>query len=347
MITNKKNNKSGYYEYLSEQDIYKIHLASCEILEKTGFIVWDDEALQLLKDNGAYTDPVNEKRVRLSTSMIEKAIASAPSRIPFCNVDGSKTIQLYRDNVCYGLGTDLPVFIDPYTGEIRNTVLKDIENVAKVTQVADNIDFIATLGLANDVDNQVVDLYHLKVVRSYCNKPNWLTATDYGNMRAIIDMAAVNAGGYDELKRRPTIGLYGEPVTPLTNSKEATQKLLLCAEYGIPATWASGVIGGATGPITLAGTLALGNAEGLSGLVMHQLKNPGAPFIYGNVPSVMDMRTSVSCYGGPDAYGSWTIGEILRFAKLRNRRMYGCEQFRCPGRYGIYVFRYVRSFRRN
>ncbi|MCI5686919.1 MAG: trimethylamine methyltransferase family protein [Emergencia sp.] len=322
MITNEKKIKGGSFEYLSEQDLHKIHLASLEILERTGVLVWDEEALQLLKTAGAYVD---DHRVRIPAHMVEKALSTAPARIPFCNVDSSRVIPLYRDHVCYGLGTDLPVFTDPYTGELRDTVLKDVENVAKVAQEAKNIDFVACMGLASDVDNRVVDLYHLRTIRTYCSKPNWLTATDYGNMKAIIDMAAVNAGGYDELRRRPTIGLYGEPVTPLTNSKEATQKLLLCAEYGIPVTWASGIMAGATGPVTLAGTLALGNAEGLSGLVMHQLKCPGAPFIYGNVASIMDMKTSVSCYGGPELpMMHLAVGQLGRFYDLPSYGTGGC-----------------------
>ena len=322
MITNEKKIQGGCFEYLSEQDLHKIHLASLEILERTGVLVWDEEALALLKEAGAYVD---DHRVRIPARMVEKALSTAPANIPFCNMDGSRVIPLYRDHVCYELGTDLPVFTDPYTGQLRETVLQDVENVAKVAQEAKNIDFVACMGLASDIDNRVVDLYHLKTIRTYCTKPNWLTATDYGNMKAIIDMAAVNAGGYDELRRRPTVGLYGEPVTPLTNSKEATQKLLLCAEYGIPVTWASGIMAGATGPVTLAGTLALGNAEGLSGLVMHQLKCPGAPFIYGNVASIMDMKTSISCYGGPELpMMHLAVGQLGRFYDLPSYGTGGC-----------------------
>ncbi len=322
MLVNKSVVKGGVFEYLSEEDLHQLHMASCEILEKTGVEVLDDEALELLREGGAHIDGT---RARIPTAMVEKAIQSAPSRIPFCAIDNSYELQLYRNNVYYGLGTDLPSFVDPYTGEIRDTVIKDVENVGKITQAAKNIDFVASLGLATDVDNRIVDLYHLTTLRKYCNKPNWTTATDYGNMKALIDIAAVNAGGYDELKRRPTIGLYGEPITPLTNTKEATQKLLLCAEYSIPVTWASGIMGGATGPMTLAGTLALGNAEGLSGLVMHQLKNPGAPFIFGIVASVMDMKTSVSCYGGAELpMMHMVVGQLARYYGLPSYGTGGC-----------------------
>ncbi len=226
MKANNEITNGGCFEYLSEEELYQLHMASCEILERTGVEVLDEEALELLRSGGAHVDGI---RVRIPTAMVEKAIQSAPSRIPLCAVDNSYHLQLFRNNVYYGLGTDLPRFTDPYTGELRDTVLKDVENVGKVAQAAKNIDFVANLGLAQDVDNQIVDLYHLSALRKYCNKPNWITATDYGNLKALIDMAAVNAGGYDELKRRPTIGLYGEPITPLINSKEATQKLLLCA----------------------------------------------------------------------------------------------------------------------
>ncbi|MEG1164045.1 MAG: trimethylamine methyltransferase family protein [Anaerovoracaceae bacterium] len=327
MLVNKNSTQGGYFNYISEEEVRQIHMASLEILERTGVVVYDEEALKLLEEGGAFVDG---NRVRIPNCMVKKAIASAPSKIAFCNIDGERRIQLYRNNVYYGLGTDLPSFIDPYTDEIRQTVLKDVENVGKVAQYAENIDFVASAGLASDVDQRVVDLYHLKTIRTYCNKPNWITATDYGNMKALIDMAAVSAGGYEKLRENPTIGLYGEPVSPLINSKEATQKLLLCAEYGIPVTWASGIIAGGTGPVTLAGSLALGNAEGLSGLVIHQLKAPGAPFIFGLVGSTMDMKSQISCYGGAELpIMHAVVGQLARFYELPCYGTGGCSDSNC------------------
>jgi trimethylamine--corrinoid protein Co-methyltransferase len=57
---------------------------------------------------------------------------------------------------------------------------------------------------------------------------------------------------------------------------------------------------GGTAPVTLAGGLALGNAETLSSLVLHQLKRPGAPFVYGSGLHHMDMKTTISVYGAPE-----------------------------------------------
>jgi trimethylamine--corrinoid protein Co-methyltransferase len=66
--------------------------------------------------------------------------------------------------------------------------------------------------------------------------------------------------------------------------------------------------------MSLAGGIAQGNAETLASLVLHQLKNPGAPFIWGPFVSMMDMRTTICCYGGPVLMKSQAaLGQISRF----------------------------------
>ena len=84
------------------------------------------------------------------------------------------------------------------------------------------------------------------------------------------------------------------------HSAGAVEKLLFCADHHIPVTYTPGMMSGATGPVTLAGALALGNAEALSGLVMHQLRSKGAPIISGIGVAVMDMARATCIYGGPE-----------------------------------------------
>jgi trimethylamine---corrinoid protein Co-methyltransferase len=120
------------------------------------------------------------------------------------------------------------------------------------------------------------------------------------DVRAITAMAAAAAGDMQALSRYPNLLLYSEPSTPLQHSQEAVDKLLFCAEHAIPVTHSPAPMMGGTAPVTLAGAIALGNAEMLSGLVMHQLKNPGAPFLYGHGVHHLDMKTMVSVYGAPE-----------------------------------------------
>jgi len=113
-------------------------------------------------------------------------------------------------------------------------------------------------------------------------------------------MAAAGAGGMEALRLNPTLVLYSEPSTPLKHSETATGKLLFMAEAGLPIVHSPAPMMGGTAPVTLAGAVALGNAEVLSSLVMHQLKRPGAPFVYGQGLHHMDMKTMISVYGAPE-----------------------------------------------
>jgi trimethylamine--corrinoid protein Co-methyltransferase len=60
------------------------------------------------------------------------------------------------------------------------------------------------------------------------------------------------------------------------------------------------MMSGGTAPITLAGAITVGNAEALSGLVMHQLRRKGAPIISGFGMSTLDMKTAACIYGCPE-----------------------------------------------
>lgn len=197
------------------------------MLERTGVKIFEDTALKILADGGAHVD-FDAKVAKIPSYMVKEALQSAPSRIVVANPVGKRVIFLERNNVYFGTGTDLPTYMDPYTGEPRATTLKDIEDIAKVVEHSPNYDYVSNHGLAKDVPQHLHDMVTLKAMRKYCSKPNMATATDRGNLMALIDMCAEMAGGYDALKQNPTLMLYNEPVSPLMNGEEAMYSIL-CA----------------------------------------------------------------------------------------------------------------------
>ncbi len=308
---NQKYRRAPYLEILTEGQVYSIHSATLEILERIGVKCHNEKALKLLKEGGAYIDG---DRVRIPPAMVEEAIRTAPSRSLITGRCGNGKVLLERNVSNYGCGTDVPYHMDPYTHEIRLTVLKDIENMNKIVQKCENIDFTSNSGLASDIRPELQDLYHYKAGSTYCDKPFFTTAAGSENIKALIDMATVFAGSYEKLAQAPSLIVYGEPVSPLSLEQNATDVLLVCAEYKIPIVFPPMVQLGATGPMTLAGGIAQGSAETLASLVVHQLKNPGAPFIWGPFVSMMDMHTTVCCYGGPVLMKSQVaLGQISRF----------------------------------
>ena len=132
-------------------------------------------------------------------------------------------------------------------------------------------------------------------------KPQVIIAADKNVLKDIIDMAAAVRGDLGQLQRKPLFVLYDEPTSPLVHSNEALEKLMMMAEYRLPTNYSPGMMAGATGPVTMAGAVALANAEILAGLVVHQLKSPGAPFIFGAGMSPLDMSSGQPTYSAPEA----------------------------------------------
>jgi len=113
-------------------------------------------------------------------------------------------------------------------------------------------------------------------------------------------MACAVRGGEQALRDKPYFVMYNQPVSPLKHPFETVDKLLFCADKGIPSTYCPSPVAGGTAPITTAGQITLGIAEALFGLVMHQLRAPGAPFVIGQGPNTLDMATSQSSYNSPE-----------------------------------------------
>jgi trimethylamine--corrinoid protein Co-methyltransferase len=78
------------------------------------------------------------------------------------------------------------------------------------------------------------------------------------------------------------------------------RKLLVMADRGLPFVYSPGPVEGASAPVTPAGSLAMANAEALSGLTIAQLRRPGAPVVYGSGSGPLDMRTTVATYVSPE-----------------------------------------------
>ena len=82
---------------------------------------------------------------------------------------------------------------------------------------------------------------------------------------------------------------------------------------------------GGTAPVTMAGTIVQALVEGLAGVVLAQIVNPGCPVIPGGVLTTMDMRTTVTTYGAPELTLMMAgISEMYRYYKIPSYGTAGC-----------------------
>jgi trimethylamine--corrinoid protein Co-methyltransferase len=129
----------------------------------------------------------------------------------------------------------------------------------------------------------------------------------------IYAMAELVAGGADALRVRPFLLPYLNSVSPMLFNPETLDKLLVAVDRGMPVCCQAAPQIGATGPVTIAGTLVVAAAETLVGLVLAQLRRPGTPFVSGTVPFVMDMRFGTVTAGGPDGVRfTLAMGQLCR-----------------------------------
>ncbi len=124
----------------------------------------------------------------------------------------------------------------------------------------------------------------------------------------------------------PAFSLYIEPVSPLSHAEEVIDKLLFASDNYIPFVYTPCPLAGATAPSTLAGTAVQALTESLFGIVLSQLRKPGAPLIIGGLMSNMDMLTTVYSYGSPEmALLSAAYTQITKWLEVPMYETAGCS----------------------
>jgi trimethylamine--corrinoid protein Co-methyltransferase len=284
---------------LDKEQCEAIHRASLEILRRTGVRVFHDEALEMLRETDAVISDGN--LVRFPPGMVEWALKQAPSRVALCERGSDQVVApLEGRAVNFGTGSDCPNYLDPRSGQHRSFETADVIDCIRVVDALPELSFCMSMGIPSDLEQANAYRQQFALMLEHTAKPVVFVCDDRANCEAIASMAAAAAGGMASLRLNPTLLLYSEPTTPLQHSETATGKLLYMAEQSLPIVHSPAPMMGGTAPVTLAGGLALGNAEVLSSLVMHQLKRPGAPFVYGQGLHHMDMKTTISVYGAPE-----------------------------------------------
>ncbi len=308
---------------LTESQMQTLHLAALEVLRRTGIRIHHQEARELLKSAGAFTS--DDDRVRFPASMVEGAIASAPGRIVLCDRNGEPTVFLEGTRVNIGPGSDCLNFLDFESGDVRPFTREDLVRGYHLCDFLPNIDFVMSMGIPADADMAKSYDIQMALMLEHTTKPIVFVTDDKFTCERAIEMAATVAGGQEALMERPRILLYSEPSSPLQQSATAIEKLLLMAEKRLPIVHAPALLMGATGPITPAGGFAQGLAETLSSLVLHQLKSPGAPFVFGATVHHLDMGAMQTSYAGPEAQRSNAItAQLGRWYGLPTWGFAGC-----------------------
>lgn len=294
--TNKYVNRTPQFNILSEDDKEEIYHASLEILQHTGMRVDHEEARSIFADAGAR---VEGNMVYIPPHLVNEAVEKAPEKILVYDRNGELAMRLGGTNSYFGSGTDVPRTLDE-DGEMRNVNEDDLTKWARVCDNLENIDFTSPIGLLRDRQENIQDLLEARQMMANTTKPIMFCSWDDQGTEDIFEMASIAVGGKEQLRAKPYIIHYIEPVTPLSHSKEVMAQTIFGAKNNLPTIYTPMPSAGAVSPMTFAGSIALGLAESLTGITLAQQVNEGAPMITGGIYSILDMQTSGFVYGGPE-----------------------------------------------
>ena len=285
---------------LTEEDKDRIHQTVLEILEEVGMQILHNEALTLLQKAGCRV--AENSVVKIPENQVRGAIQTAPRNIPIHDREGNHVMDLGGRRSYFGTGSDLLYSLDAETMKRRRCTLDDVSRAARLCDALPNIDFIMSCAHPSDLDPRKAYLASFQAMVENSSKPIVSTAEGRNDLREMWRIAEILRSGEEKLRAQPYFIHYAEPISPLKHPFTSLDKLLFCAEKQIPAVYSPAPLSGATAPMTIAGHVAQGLAECFCGLVIHQLKAEGAPFLMGMGPAVMDMASSQSSYNAPEYY---------------------------------------------
>ena len=280
---------------LSSGQIQQIHDSTLRVFDEVGLDVMHEGACQMWKEWGAKQDE-KTGRIHIPQSLVEKALLETKSQF-FCGAREENNEFLLGGEKVFGRNGGGPGQVtDLVSGKLRNATREDSANYARLVDALENTHIAAPV-YEQDSNPETRDIHTLAWMFKNTSKHINIRLLNPQSLPYFIRMAEIVAGGMKDLKEKPVITILESPIAPLKHPDVLIDTILACGKYGIPIEICSMPIAGATGPITLAGSLLMSNVEMLAAVVFGQLAYPGMPMIFAPRIMVMDMATGYALTG--------------------------------------------------
>ncbi|MCP4315277.1 MAG: trimethylamine methyltransferase family protein [Hyphomicrobiales bacterium] len=313
------------FEILSDDQLGIIHESSMEILENVGIDVQDRNARTILKDAG-FDVAEGSDRVRMDRDGVMVLVDKAPSSFTVHGRNPMRSVKGGDGYVMFSAVAGPPFGADLDSGR-RAGVFEDTVKFLKLTQ---SLNILHLQGGASieptDLPPETRHLDLSLACARYLDKP-W-KPNFIGRERSLdaIEFAKI-LHGTDEagLAKNPVYYCNTNTNTPLILDREIAQGVIELAGAGQVICITPFTLAGAMTPASLAGALAMQNAEALAGCAFVQAIRPGCPFVYGSFTMAVDMKSGSPTFGTPEfAKGAAATGQLARLYGLPWRSSNAC-----------------------
>ena len=277
--------------FLGETDIESIHQATLRILGEIGVILNHTGARQALMDLGA---SIKHDRLLLPPALVEDCLANCPSQVSLSG-RGAKTSILGDGTLHFhNLGGARDSY-DPNTNQKRYATLQDLRDATRLLDALDHCTSITPFYTPIDVPGELMSIAMYREAIPHTTKPlHGPGVQTQEEVRVAVHLAEVIG---DPSKM---LTLSVSPVSPLTFPDHEVDAIFEITRQGIPFGPLPCPTGGTTAPCSISGAIAQQNAEVLASLVLAQIIRPGLPVFYCGRLAMMEPRTGISVWGGPE-----------------------------------------------
>lgn len=294
-----------------DKQLIDIHETSMRILEEIGIRLHDPDVLGMARSHGVRT--AGDIAYFTRDQVMEK-IGTAPTVFTLHARNPAYTMTIGEERTYFGPGYGSPTIIQP-DGSRRYATFQDYLDFLKLVHQNDCFHINGGI-LAQPSDLSTEHCFPVMVYAAIHHTDKCLLgmAGKDEEIRHILNMLSIAVGGKAFLENHPVIVTLINTTSPLQIDKTALSTMRVCARYRQPLIISPGPIAGSTGPITLAGNIAMGNAEALAGIALFQMMAPGTPVVYGLQATTANMRTGGVSIGSPGFSMEMAFG--ARLAKM-------------------------------
>lgn len=274
-----------------------IHDAAIEIMRDVGIKVHNAKALEIFKQNGVR---VEGDVVHLTEEQVWHWLKMAPNTFTIQGRNPKYKVEM-------GTGKTNPApaygcaFIAEADGTQRPGTLEDYLKCLRLVQANEDYDIDGGIIVQpSDVPDRLAAaaMFYATIVNS--DKAIMLSTADKDVMENMMEAACELFGGKEELIKQPRCIALINTNSPLSLDDKMLDNLMVLAEYGQPVILCPAAMLGATGPLAMAGTLASGTAEDLTGICLAQMIRPGTPVVFGIQSTAVDMRGLTFACAAPE-----------------------------------------------
>ena len=329
---------------LSDEQVRLIDGVSRDLLYDPGLLCYNAEATEIFKRAGAVVEPDTScARVRIPEDVLNRALASAPSRVVLGarDPDNRLVLDAHEPRVRFVSGAETNIWLDVRFDEGVPRFTRQegsIERLCDAAHLCENLDnldsFIRCVNIRDDqvtAENKDVNKFFASLNNITKHVQAGLTSLDA--LDDVIRIGQIVAGGASSFEDNPLLSFITCVIkSPFQIVDDTASKLIAISMRRVPVVISSCPMGGATGPFDEFGMVAQINAELLAGVALNQLVSPGAPVLYGAVPVRTRLDNLNDMYGAPEfVHYNVDCAQMARFYGLPCYSTAGVGDAAVPG----------------